>query len=188
MASLTLFLLVLLNPAVSWDVRPTPGVPALTSRAGASLSFALLTPPAASRPCARASPSSLLQCGSRMLRSSGFQSGRVCAFSGSWSQSALSRVPVRKSGLLPSAGGYCFLAPERAVSLPLLFSFRYLYADSRLPASYLDTQRWRCRFVEIQMYLPASQADSMDVQDGLVPIQLDSGDQLKKGSPTPLPS
>ena len=34
------------------------------------------------------------------------------------------------------------------------------------------------------MYLPASQADSVGVQDGLVDIQLDSGDQLKKGSPT----
>ena len=30
---------------------------------------------------------------------------------------------------------------------------------ARLPASYLDTQHWRCSFVEIQMYLPASQAD-----------------------------
>ena len=31
------------------------------------------------------------------------------------------------------------------------------------------------------MYLPVSQADSVDVQAGLVPIQLDSGDWLKKG-------
>ena len=31
-------------------------------------------------------------------------------------------------------------------------------------------------------------ADSVDIQDGLVDIQLDSGNQLKKGSPTPLPS
>ena len=37
LATLTLLLLVLLNPAASRDVRPTPGVPALTSRAGASL-------------------------------------------------------------------------------------------------------------------------------------------------------
>ena len=36
------------------------------------------------------------------------------------------------------------------------------------------------------MYLPASQADLVDVQDGLVDIQFDSGDQQKKGSPTPL--
>ena len=50
LATLTLFLLVLLNPAASRAVRPTPGVPALTSRAGASLSFVFLTPPAASRP------------------------------------------------------------------------------------------------------------------------------------------
>ena len=53
-ATLTLFLLVLLNPAASRAVRPTPGDPALTSRAGASLSFVLPTPPAASRQPPRA--------------------------------------------------------------------------------------------------------------------------------------
>ena len=37
------------------------------------------------------------------------------------------------------------------------------------------------------MYLPASQADSVGVQDGLIDIQLDSG-PAGKGSPTPLPS
>ena len=50
LGTLTLFLLVLLNPAVSQDVRPTPGILALTSRGNASLSFVLLTSPAASRP------------------------------------------------------------------------------------------------------------------------------------------
>ena len=50
LATLTLFLLVLLNPAASQNVRPTPGVPALTSGAGASLSFVFLTLPAASHP------------------------------------------------------------------------------------------------------------------------------------------
>ena len=50
LATLTLLLLVLLNPAASRDVRPTPGVPALTSRAGASLSFVFLMPPATGRP------------------------------------------------------------------------------------------------------------------------------------------
>ena len=78
--------------------------------------------------------------------------------------------------------------PERGGSLPLPFIFRYLCADSQLPVSYLNTQHWRCSFVEIQVYLPASQADSVGVQNGLVDIQLDSGDQLKKGFPTPLPS
>ena len=87
---------------------------------------------------------------------------------------------------LPHAGGYLFPAPERGGSLPLPFIFQYLCEVSRLPASYLNTQHWRCSFVEIQMYLPVSQADSMDVPAGLVPIQLNSGDQLKKGSPTPL--
>ena len=48
LAALTLFLLVLLNPAAFRDVRPTPGVPALTSRASASLSFVFLTLPATS--------------------------------------------------------------------------------------------------------------------------------------------
>ena len=31
------------------------------------------------------------------------------------------------------------------------------------------------------MYLPTSQADFVGVQDGLLDIQLKSGDQLKKG-------
>ena len=31
------------------------------------------------------------------------------------------------------------------------------------------------------MYLPKSQADFLGVQNGLVDIQLDSGDQMKKG-------
>ena len=51
LATLTLLLLVLLNSAASQDVRPTPGIPALTSRAGASLSFVFLTLPAANCPC-----------------------------------------------------------------------------------------------------------------------------------------
>ena len=63
----------------------------------------------------------------------------------------------------PRAGGYCFPAPGHSGSLPLPFIFRYLCAVSRLPASYLDTQRWRCSFVEIQMYLPASQANYVDI-------------------------
>ena len=35
------------NPVASWDARPIACVPALTFRAGMSLSFVLLTPPAA---------------------------------------------------------------------------------------------------------------------------------------------
>ena len=58
LATLILLLLVLLNSAVSLDVRPTPSVPALTSRAGASLSFVFLMLPAASHPaCAPGAPS-----------------------------------------------------------------------------------------------------------------------------------
>ena len=59
LATLTLLLLVLLNPAASRDVRPTPGIPDLTSRAGASLSFVFLTPPTASHPV-RAPPELLV--------------------------------------------------------------------------------------------------------------------------------
>ena len=80
--------------------------------------------------------------------------------------------------LLPSAGGYLFPEPELGGSLPLPFIFRYLCVPSWLPALYLNTHQWRCSFVEIQMYLPVSQADSVGVQDGLVAIQLDSGNQL----------
>ena len=86
---------------------------------------------------------------------------------------------------LPRAGGYHFPVPKRGGSLPLPFIFQYLCAVSWLPASYLNTQRWSCSFVEIQMYFPVSQADSVDVLAGLVPIQLNSWDRLKKGSPTP---
>ena len=68
-----------------------------------------------------------------------------------------------ESARSPRAGGCRFPAPERGGSLPLPFIFRYLCPVSRLPASYLNTQRWRCSFVEIQMYLPASQADSVVV-------------------------
>ena len=73
LATLTLFLLVLLNPAAIQAVHPTPGVPALTSRACASLSFVFLTPPAASHP-ARVPElrSSLFQSGSPVLWSASF--------------------------------------------------------------------------------------------------------------------
>ena len=47
---------MLLNPAASWDVRPTPGVPGLTSGAGTSLSFVFVTLPAAPV-CSRSSRS-----------------------------------------------------------------------------------------------------------------------------------
>ena len=82
-------------------------------------------------------------------------------------------APQHKGLLLPG---------ERIGSLPLPFIFLYLCSDSQLPTSYLNTRHWRCSFVEIQMYLPASQADSVDVQAGLVPIQLDLG-LAEKGVP-----
>uniref|UniRef100_A0A452RK00 Acyltransferase n=1 Tax=Ursus americanus TaxID=9643 RepID=A0A452RK00_URSAM len=72
----------------------------------------------------------------------------VCCFAGA----------VREPRPLPRASGCRFPVPERGGSLPLLFIFRYLCTVSWLPASYLNTQHWRCSFVEIQMHLPASQA------------------------------
>ena len=46
-------------------------------------------------------------------------------------------------------------------------------------ASYLETNRQTyILFVEIQMYLLTSQDDFVGVQNGLVDIQLNSGDQL----------
>ena len=56
LATLTLFLLVLLNLASSRDVCPTPGVPALTSRSSVSLSFVFLTLPATSCPTRSGAP------------------------------------------------------------------------------------------------------------------------------------
>ena len=161
---------MLLNPAASRDVRPTPGVPALTSRASAPLSFVFLIPPAA--PTLSEAPALRLVAHIPWLKVT------VCSLAG--------QVRVRKSAPLPRAGGYRFLAPS-----PFCLSSDICawFHGSPLHTSILsDTQRWRCSFVEIQMYPPASQADCMDVQAGLVPIQLDSRDWLKNGSPTPPPS
>ena len=105
------------NPAASLGVHPTAGAPSLTSRDGTSLSFVFLTLPAASRPhvCSRA-PCFIVVC----THSGAPVFSLVArAFPGSRSQSALSQVPVRESGWLPSAGGHCFLAPEPGGSLPL---------------------------------------------------------------------
>ena len=139
------------NPAASQVVRPIAGVPALTYKDGASLSFVLLIPPAAPSSHARSQAPffSVVRARSRAqifslvvhaLPSSWFQSSSsVCsgapvfrqvvhAFPGSWSQSALSRVRVHESGLLPSAGGYCFPAPKHGGSLPLPLIFPYVCA------------------------------------------------------------
>ena len=65
LATLPLLLLVLLNPAASRNVCPTPGVPALTSRASTSLSFVFITLPATScQPPHACSQSSWSQSGS----------------------------------------------------------------------------------------------------------------------------
>ena len=151
-----MFLLVLLNPAASRDVRPTPGIPALTSRAGASLSFVFLTPPAASHPAhAPGAPGlSLDPVSAPELREmvGGTRSrltDSVCCFQSADPRSARSPVQVARQvpcarapgarvlsllsrgcrlrvRLLPRAGGYRFPAPERGGSLPLPFIFPYL--------------------------------------------------------------
>ena len=96
LATLTLLLLVLLNPAASRDMRPTPGVPALTFRAGVSLSFMSLTPPAASWPHALQSSVSVW-----FVHSGAPVFSLVVHVPGSRSQSALSQVPVRESARSP---------------------------------------------------------------------------------------
>ena len=113
---------------------PTAALPTVTSRACMSLSFVLLTPPAALG--SHALLSSLFQGGSRMLRSAGCQFGcvhsqapsfspvpvnapelrfSVWSHVHSWVQglSLLSRGGwVSESGPLPSASSDCFPVPE----------------------------------------------------------------------------
>ena len=140
------------------DVRPTACAPALTSRAGTSLSFVLLTLPAVPGSHARSQAPELLvsvrfACAlehrfSVWLHarpSSWFQSRlSVCSgapvFSldthtlpGSRSLSALSQMLVCESSPLPNASRYCFPVPECRGSLPLLFIFLYLCAIHSYP-------------------------------------------------------
>ena len=111
LATLTLFLLVLLNPAASWDVCPTPGIPAFTSRARASLSFVFLTPPAAScqpPPCAPGAPGLSLVPGSTpefRKKSGGTRSWftvSVCCLEGAGPRSARSPVQVAIASRCPN--------------------------------------------------------------------------------------
>ena len=112
MTTLTLFLVVLLNSAASQDVRPTPGIPDLTSRANASLSFVFLTLPAASRPTR--SQSSQSQSGSsehtgvpEFREMPGGTRSRltvsVCCLAGAVRESARSPVQVATASRCPSA-------------------------------------------------------------------------------------
>ena len=105
LATLTLFLLVLLNPAVSRAVRPTPSVPALTFRDGASLSFVLPTPPATPRTPGAPGLSLVPVSTPEFREKSGGVCSRlmvsVCCLAGA----------VHGSRPLPRAGGYRFLVP-----------------------------------------------------------------------------
>ena len=161
LSTLTLLPLVLLHPATCQDVRPTPGAPALTSRASALLSFVFLTPPAASRqppPRAPRAPGLSLDPVSTpefREKSGGAHSPLmvpVCFLAG-----AGPRVRVH---LLPRAGGYRFPAPERGGSLPLPFIFRYLCVVSRSPlhtsilsAGDVHLKRSRCIFLRLMLIL-----------------------------------
>ena len=100
--------MVLLNPAASQAVRPTSSFPALTSRAGASLSFVFPTRPAASRQPPRtrcrssqSQPRSSEHTGAPELREmlGGARSrltDSVCLFQGAGPRSARSPVQVAR--------------------------------------------------------------------------------------------
>ena len=126
-------------------MRPTPGIPALTSRASKCLSFVFLTPPATSHPRtgSRASCFSVVRVHSgaqvfslvaRALLSSRSQSGsseRTRAlvfildthpFPGSGSQSVLSCVPFRESGRSPVQEAVASQHPSAEAPSPFCFS------------------------------------------------------------------
>ena len=100
---------MLLKPAASRDVRPTLGIPALTSRAGVSLSFMFLTALAASRQPLLRAPNLRPSIWWRVFPAHGL--------------SLFSRSAGLRVLLLPRAGGYCFPGPQRGGSLPLPFIF-----------------------------------------------------------------
>ena len=113
---------MLLNPAASQAVRPTPGIPALTSRAGASLSFVFPTPPAASRQpprtgsrSSRSQPRSSEHTGAPELREmlGGARSrltDSVCCFQSGGPRSARSLVQVAHQPPCTRAPGACVLS------------------------------------------------------------------------------
>ena len=148
LATLSLFLLVLLNPAASRDVRPTPGVPALTSRAGASLSFVFLTPPAASRPACSGAPGlSLVPVSALELRFSVWW--RVLP--GSWSQSALSRVQVHESARSPVQVATAYRCPNAAAPSPFHLSSDICawFHASRFVPQYSALEMFICRHPDV---------------------------------------
>ena len=85
------------KPYMSRDVRPTAGVPALTSRASTPLSFVFLTPPATSCPQVLWSSVSVWFARPLELRFSDW----LHPFPGSQAQSALLQVPVHHSACSP---------------------------------------------------------------------------------------
>ena len=93
LATLTLFLLVLLNPAASRDVRLTPGIPGLTSSAGASLYFCVsnATHRQLPRACSQSSQSQSISSEHTQIPSS--VRSLVSHAPGSGSHSAVSQVP-----------------------------------------------------------------------------------------------
>ena len=147
LATLTLLLLVLLNPAASRDMRPTPGVPALTFRAGVSLSFMSLTPPAASWPHALQSSVSVW-----FVHSGAPVFSLVVHVPGSRSQSALSQVPVRESARSPMQVATASQRPNAVAPSPFHLSSDTCerFHGSPLRTSILitgDVCLWRSRFI-----------------------------------------
>ena len=147
LATLTLLLLVLLNPAASRDVRHTPGIPALTSSAGASLSFVFLMLPAASRPaCTPRAPGLSLDPVSTLEFWSSVRCLVACA-PGSRSQSAVSRVlstslPAPSCRWLPLPGARTWWLPPPSVYL--LISVRGFTAPRFVP-QYSALEMFICR-------------------------------------------
>ena len=111
----------------------------------------------------------------------------VASASGSRSQSALLQVQVHGPPAPPCR--WILLPRARTWRLPppsicLLISVCSFTAPRVVP-QYSALEMFICRDPDV---FPVSQADSVDVPAGLLPIQLNSGDRLKKVSPTPPPS
>ena len=151
LATLTLLLLVLLNPTVSRDVRPTASVPDLTSVAATSLSFLFLTPPAT--PLHSGAP---FQCGSRTpeLQFSDWSH----AFPGSKSQSALWKLTVCESARSPMQVATASRRPSTEAPSPFHLSSDICVRihGSPLRTSILSTggarlYRSRCIFLHLRL-------------------------------------
>ena len=158
--------------------------PSLTGLAHLCLLFLHCQPPAASRPCVLQRSHS--QSGSCEHTGAPFQSGG--ARSPAHGLSLVSRgcrsvsLPSPLCRWLPLPGAQSWWLPPPSVYLPI--SVRGFMAPHFVP-HYSVLEMFICTDPDVSSWF---HADSVDIQDGLVPIQLDSEHLLKKGSPTPPPS